>query len=1441
MGYLTETYDRMFRSGRKRQEMEERTARKDKITEGLVVQVINKSSGEMEDEVRGDKQMYQRKLTEYGRDQYVVQLVDEKHNRILQTNQPGGARPDTAQSAGVGDVVEAMSDSQRAHANLPSSYQVTKAYVLSDLKPGDEVEARGVARTLDLTDMGATRALNDLVSEGLLVMNGKWYSLRTVPVESTQINEVAYPPDIDAVRAIIRNRRAEKFQWPQGGSMVVDVDTAKLLVALYDDHGPTGKDELDRMMSSGPSEFRDVLRRAYDFGAEWNPAQHESIEGSQKLNFKQISRGGQIDLTLMPPEQSSIFEYVIQDPKTKRFWTGAAWMAEYEFAVHYTHPTYAEEDLAYLLRQWGIQGEVILVMEEPPVVPTLMQEAIHMKYGDMLDRKDIPEEAIEDMSGPGQKDRVVAMWRKKLNFTVDPEGARRYLNTTGIDGVDEMDDDTLADYVLWMAAGDMAEEDRDWFYLGEQKIEEAVNTLVFDSKREADHAWDILTDIEGLSVMQDEFHGPAGAGYILTVTGDRYYEKDLINILDRRGGPIPRVPKTGRGQSNPYPESVTEAIDQIAADELRLYIDNDGDLYRQQKMPIIKNIKRKMKRGVYDHNKAPKLWMYLVDNGAKKYAKDFSVGTDWNDMFPKPLRMAVAQEMADYYKRAIEGGEYGPLDEAHVTEARTVNMYAMYIGDGYLAGATTDHNGDDPYYWPPEMREGDDWEIAELNRVPQDLAEQLEVQGTSDQYFSDGYDAANAAAPYAGDTIESARDYIESVNPNTREAQDALNEQGRLVDTIRAGDRVTIVTPQGQKRTGRATMKGPAGWVLNMGGRHGTPAIASDDNVIKVKKGKAPKHSLAMRRLVGESLDEATPEAYRKARRDNPVWVWFKPGDAGYYTEDDLARTFGILLGKQGFGPEAVDAAKWEDTFFTGAPMVTSFGQTAVKLQVGNFNERLQIDVPEHGVFGGVQAPDRRDRQRFLDKIRANMNGIGESIEERAGQAYNVFTTPLDKARMYSADEFNRAGMSLEETIPNFDPNYMEMQSKKRYVKDIPRVLMPVIEPRDIKVFEASLQQGHIDIFKPEAMTHLQSKFPDHFVSRDEAAEWLTLGVKDGDPNDDVLRASITRVEASRLKPLQSEIWLTNIIPNIIKFGVAQQGSPVTEATLIVSEDNYIIDGHHRTAQAWLGDPSLKMKALLVPLPIDDLLEVARSYGAALGNQPKESVEPLDEYGSAGPGNPPYPSDDRPSAALRGYGHGWRKERAAYLESHPVCEVDGCDCASHSVHHLRALKDGGGQGHGNFYATCAGHHNSIEKNATWESDVYYVDDDLNTERYMEDDLEVAPYMHNRYKVSVTFEETTWEKDDPEDYVDHRGFDFREEVMSFTEIIDEMEERGMFELSASPIMESKDIPPGLWVSTESELLASNVSRRESIHIDGLDGKPVPQGEMWAIIKAAGLVR
>ena len=104
---------------------------------------------------------------------------------------------------------------------------------------------------------------------------------------------------------------------------------------------------------------------------------------------------------------------------------------------------------------------------------------------------------------------------------------------------------------------------------------------------------------------------------------------------------------------------IKEGVDSDAVNELDTYIMNNEDLYRRRFMPIISNIKRKLAKNVYDHEKAQKLWMYLVDDAAKQYVKDFgSTQDDVGNMFPKETRMQVARVISDRELENIKQGEY---------------------------------------------------------------------------------------------------------------------------------------------------------------------------------------------------------------------------------------------------------------------------------------------------------------------------------------------------------------------------------------------------------------------------------------------------------------------------------------------------------------------------------------------------------------------------------------------------------------------------------------------------------------------------------------------------------------------------------------------------------------------------------------------------------------
>ena len=70
-------------------------------------------------------------------------------------------------------------------------------------------------------------------------------------------------------------------------------------------------------------------------------------------------------------------------------------------------------------------------------------------------------------------------------------------------------------------------------------------------------------------------------------------------------------------------------------------------------------------------------------------------------------------------------------------------------------------------------------------------------------------------------------------------AEQAPQEPRRFTEIVRPGDRVIILTPHGNRVSGRVVMLNFQHdcAVLNAGGAHGTPKIADRDNTISIKRG----------------------------------------------------------------------------------------------------------------------------------------------------------------------------------------------------------------------------------------------------------------------------------------------------------------------------------------------------------------------------------------------------------------------------------------------------------------------------------------------------------------------------------------------------------------------------------------------------------------------------
>lgn len=84
-------------------------------------------------------------------------------------------------------------------------------------------------------------------------------------------------------------------------------------------------------------------------------------------------------------------------------------------------------------------------------------------------------------------------------------------------------------------------------------------------------------------------------------------------------------------------------------------------------------------------------------------------------------------------------------------EEEEAEVALVYIGDGYLAAAEYSEQvqGPETRYF---MNLADEENFKVIYTVlPEDIAEKVVLQGASDQWYGDGYEAAEAVAPYQSD------------------------------------------------------------------------------------------------------------------------------------------------------------------------------------------------------------------------------------------------------------------------------------------------------------------------------------------------------------------------------------------------------------------------------------------------------------------------------------------------------------------------------------------------------------------------------------------------------------------------------------------------------------------------------------------------------------------
>jgi len=155
-------------------------------------------------------------------------------------------------------------------------------------------------------------------------------------------------------------------------------------------------------------------------------------------------------------------------------------------------------------------------------------------------------------------------------------------------------------------------------------------------------------------------------------------------------------------------------------------------------------------------------------------------------------------------------------------------------------------------------------------------------------------------------------------------------------------------------------------------------------------------------------------------------------------------------------------------------------------------------------------------------------------------------------------------------------------------------------------------------LFEDDEVFGTTDAIPLSKVPADAAKIAFKGGKADGEAKDDqVINKSVT-IPASNLKPSQKEIIPQKAVEfafsAIMKIKPMQSG-PGGNLGAIVSNDNYIMDGHHRWAATFLVDPTANLEATQIDLPGAALVTALNVVTKGIGRSGKAGEGDIAQFG----------------------------------------------------------------------------------------------------------------------------------------------------------------------------------------------------------------------------------
>lgn len=155
-------------------------------------------------------------------------------------------------------------------------------------------------------------------------------------------------------------------------------------------------------------------------------------------------------------------------------------------------------------------------------------------------------------------------------------------------------------------------------------------------------------------------------------------------------------------------------------------------------------------------------------------------------------------------------------------------------------------------------------------------------------------------------------------------------------------------------------------------------------------------------------------------------------------------------------------------------------------------------------------------------------------------------------------------------------------------------------------------------LFEDDEIFGTTDAMPLSTVPGDAAKAAYKGGKLDGDEADDKIPSAKVSVAAGKLKPSQKEVVPAKAVAfailALLKKTPMQDG-PGGDLQAIISNDNYIMDGHHRWAATFLVDPSATMQATQIDLPGAALVTALNVVTKGLGRGGNTGTGDISKFG----------------------------------------------------------------------------------------------------------------------------------------------------------------------------------------------------------------------------------